>query len=419
MRDHPAIISITGTKGKSTVTYLMADILQRYGETVLRVDTTGYYINGEQKGTPESSKRVARLVPTVCPGRFLTAMEQTEHFTAVLECSIGCSNPPGLGYYRHSIGIFTNVFEDHLGSTSRLNSQADIAEAKSFIFSRLASDGTAVFNADDAHVCSKLPLVPKTAQLIPCGIDFSAFDLPAHLAKGGIAITYVDGVVVCRTANGDEPLFAATDILWTFGGAFMPSILNSMYIAGGLLGYFNGKVPAKVWELLKGSRLDPYGGRLTLLRAKNGATIIADYAHEKTSLVSVAGLARHLAGQGGRVIGVVRLAYDRTDELITQTAEAIAPHFDEFVVYDKIDGHWRKPVPTDGRFTMAVGRISDILASAIKRYNPHVTRIVREDEAIAHAAKLSGPRDVVVVIVNDNIRRSIDFITDSFNATFM
>src|SRR5687768_12544010 len=103
---NPQIISVTGTKGKSTITYVLADLLQRYGENTLRVDTTGYYINSVQKGTLESSKRVSRLVPTVCPGRFLTAMEDVKHFAAVLECSLGCSNPAGLGYKVHDIGIF-------------------------------------------------------------------------------------------------------------------------------------------------------------------------------------------------------------------------------------------------------------------------------------------------------------------------
>jgi cyanophycin synthetase len=416
---HPPIISVTGTKGKSTVTYVLADVLGRYGETTLRVDTTGYYVNGEQKGSLASSKRVSRLVPTVCPGRFLTAMEDVEEFTAVLECSLGCSNLAGLGYKVHNVGIFTNVFEDHIGSTERLKTKADIAEAKRFIFSRIHPvEGTAVFNADDEYVTGELPYVPEGAQFIPCGLTFKHFDLPAHLGKGGVAVTVANGKVVLRSQQGDHPLLAVNDVIWTFNGAFTPSVYNLLFIVGALVGHFKGEVPAKVWELLKQSRLDPHGGRLTLLRSDQGVTILADYAHEKNSLMAVGDLAKALAKRG-KVIGVVRLAYDRTDELIEDTAKAIAPHFDQFIVYDKVDGHWRKPKPTIGSFKMVVGRISEVFASALKQQKADVTRIIREDEAIARAAKVAKPEDVVVVIVNDDIHRSLQFIKDSFKADFI
>src|SRR5687768_6488085 len=123
------IISVTGTKGKSTITYVVSSIINE-SETVLRVDTTGYYINNEQRGTFYDSTSIAGLVPTVAPGRFLTAMQNEDEFTAVLECSLGCSNAPGLGYSHHSVGVFANVLDDHLGSTKRLKSRQDIAEAK-------------------------------------------------------------------------------------------------------------------------------------------------------------------------------------------------------------------------------------------------------------------------------------------------
>lgn len=419
---HPPIISVTGTKGKSTITYILADVLQRYGQTVLRVDTTGYYVNGTQKGTLESSKRVSRLVPTVCPGRFLTAMEDVEQFTAVLECSLGCSNPPGLGYRLHDVGIFTNVFEDHLGSTERLKTRADIATAKEFIFTRLHPiEGYAVFNADDKYVCSKLSKVPEDATLIPCGTTFAHFDLAQHLQAGGVAIT-VDqgaGAVVLRNQQGDTPLIRINDVVWTFEGEFKPSVSNLMFIAGALVAHFKKEVPQKIWKLLSESRLDPAGGRLTLFKAPNGVTILADYAHEKNSLSVLGDLSHGLASDGGKVIGVVRLAYDRTDELIEDTARTIASHFDEFIVYDKVDGFWRQPKKTLGRFEMVVGRISKIFATALADQNVPVTRIIREDEAIAYAATKAKAGDVVVIIVNDDIKRTISFIKSSFKATLL
>ena len=157
-----------------------------------------------------------------------------------------------------------------------------------------------------------------------------------------------------------------------------------------------------------------------MLRAENGATIIADYAHEKQSLMAVGELARKLTDKG-KTIGVVRLAYDRTDELIDETGQAIGKSYDSLVVYDKIDGYWRKPkkLSSRSRFVQEVGRISGLLSAAIKKTNENVTTILREDKALEEAARIAGPDDTVVVIVNDDIKRSIDWIREKFKADFV
>jgi len=160
--------------------------------------------------------------------------------------------------------------------------------------------------------------------------------------------------------------------------------------------------------------------RLALLQNQQGVKILADYAHEKFSLRQVAELARTMTGKGGRVIGVVRLAYDRTEKLIKETAEYIAKIYDAFVIYDKIDGYWRQPDATlnGSRFPQKIGYVSQMLTDELRDNNMNVERIIREDKAIQRAAEIVHPGDVVVVIVNDNIERSIKFIQDSFEAEF-
>src|SRR5512141_2932904 len=95
-----SIISVTGTKGKTTVVNVLAQIMHGLGKNALHVDTTGYFVNGDCKGTSDESMLVCRLMPTVCPGRFLWEFranpELQENGVAILECSIGCSRAPGL-----------------------------------------------------------------------------------------------------------------------------------------------------------------------------------------------------------------------------------------------------------------------------------------------------------------------------------
>lgn len=416
------IISVTGTKGKTTVVNLLADILRRMHRNVLQVDTTGHFVNDERKSTLEDSKEIWNLVPSVCPGRYLYEFhahpELKENGVAVLETALGCSGSAGLGYRCHEVGIFLNVFEDHLGSSERLQTREDIAKAKSFIFERVNPlGGYAVFNADDPLVCKMLTRAPADITLVPCGLEFSHFDLEKHLAAGGSAVTIEDECIVLKSAAKTTRVCELANLPWTFRGKFMPSVWNSLHVVGALYGYFGGTLPAEAIKALEAARLDPSAGRLVLLQAASGTTILADYAHEKVSLAAVGQLAHELLHDDGQVIGVVRLAHDRTDQLIHETGHIIGSAFDQVVVYEKIDGYWRQPkVTTSKLFPQVVGRTSEKLLAGVLETNPSAVRIVREDEAIAHAAEIARSQDTVVVIVNDDIGRSLQFIKDSFMA---
>lgn len=421
------IVAITGTKGKTTVSFLVDQIMQKLEKNTIRVDTTGHFVNNERKSTLEESKDIWGLVPTVCPGRFLWEMknftpEERDNTVAVLECAIGCSNMVGTGMRGHDVAIWTNVLQDHLGSTDRLQTRADIADAKEFIFSRLEYNGYTVFNACDDLVCSKLYHVQPTATKVPCIFDMDkvCIDLDEHLANGGIAFLVEDAQIYKLSKDGKDFVYDATNLPWTFRGFFKPSMINLCLTIAGVYGVLEGKLPDNLAEILDSIRLDQYGGRLTTLVAKSGTMIIADYAHEKESLVSIGHLAKKLAEErGGKTIGVVRLAYDRTDELIDETGQAVGEAFDSLVVYDKIDGYWRKPKETHhSKFVQEVGRISSLLSAAIKKTNPNVTTILREDEALEYTAKTAGENDVVIFIVNDDVHRSVDWVREKFDADF-
>lgn len=428
-------ITITGTKGKTTVSSVLADVLRSVEDKVLNVDTNGAYINGEMIISKSQSQLIWDVVPTVSPGRFLyllhdqnfVAKEGQNHSdidgVAVLESSLGSGTLSGLGYYGHDVGVFTNVFEDHIGSRADLSDRHDIGKSKSFVFSRINRDGYAVFNADDDVVCENLFNCKEGVKLLPFGLDFKYFDVETHLQNGGQALTVKDGKIVLLEGDTSTELIMIADVVWTFEGNFMPSVYNLLAVTGALIGYGDGKLSPVLVDALVKSRLDPYSGRLTLLKNDAGVTILADYAHEKQSLESVGKLAHKLKkSPENKVVGIVRLAWDRTEDLIQDTARHIAHSYDTFVVYDKIDGFWREPSKrfrTNFRqFEQEVGKISKILADELikERGEEHVTRILREDEAIAEAARIAQPGDVVVFIVNDDIKRSIDFIKTHFDA---
>lgn len=422
-------VVITGTKGKTTVSLLVDKILLHLGNReTLRVDTDGHYVNGRKMSDFDDSTRIWGMAPTVSPGRYLLSLKsfdekRLENTVAVLETSLGSGRTCGTGLKSCDVGVWTNVMGDHLGSNEYLKTPADIADAKDFVFKEISPEGYAVFNANDELVCSKLGLIDKTAKLLPCFTEGEKafYNLEKHLKNGGTAFILRDSKIIKKTSDSERVVYDAARLSWTFEGNFQPSMINLTYVLATIYAIFDGHFPKGLHDVVDGLRLDPYGGRLTLLKSRSGTTIIADYAHETNSLLSVGELARKIATDNdGKTIAVVRLPYDRTNKLIEETGKAIGGAYDELIVYDKIDGYWRKPAKRsmNPHFIQKVGRISGLFGRAIKKTNKNVKVITREDKALDFAAKKAGENDVVVIIVNDDIHRSIDWIREKFNAKF-
>lgn len=423
MKQPPTIITVTGTKGKTTVVSVIAEAMRTLGRNTLHVTTNGHYMNGVQLSTLADSKRIWGLkTPSLIPGRYLTELTHAYHGTdgddvAVLEATFSNART-GLGYRQHDVGIFLNIFHDHIDPNGSVRNQQELAAAKSFVFSKVKEDGAVVFNADDEHVCSVLSRVPSdTVRLIPCGLTFEHFDLEHHLRAGGEAVTVREGNLVLLRQQESLHVLSVAAVAWTYGGQFKPSLWNLMHSFGGLYAGLRDQVPvSELAVALSQTTMNESDGRLVVLQAPGGVTVIADYAHEPESLAALAALGREFITNGGALLGVVRLSHERPDEVLREGGKQFAHLFDRLIIYDKIDGYWRRAEPsTITRYPQIEGRTSQVVYEAAAQHNPHVERIVREDHAIAKMADMARPGDVVVVIVNDDARRSIEHIKTAFN----
>jgi len=412
----PFIIGVAGTKGKTTVTRALAHVYHTINRTTLHVDTDGHYVNGKQRGTWFDSMEIWHLVPTTCPGRFLYEIKDETGAIAVLELSIE-SFLFGTGYRLHDIGVFTNIFEDHIGL--RIKSRQQLADEKAeYLFGRISRRGTAVFNADDPLIVERLNVIPAqfSVKLLPVGLDFNHFDLDQHLNQGGQAITVRDGWVDILSSQGFEHVLNVADIPWTFEGNFTPSLYNLMLIIGALYaeqGFTT--VPAPLLSALRTYQLAPSGGRLTMLENKDkGLKVLLDFAHEKYSVNAVAELARKLAK--GKTIGVIRFSPTKTDEVLHDTGHAIADAFDRMIIYDKVDGILRQRVKMVRHgFTREVGDVAQRVYEAIQEAQSpgHEAEVViQEAKAVARAFELAKSGDVIVHIVNDDHEQSIKYIKE-------
>ncbi len=136
------IIGITGTNGKTTVSFIIESILQAHGLSTGLLSTLYYRWNQKefpaQRTTPDSIELF----------KYLWTMKNQEIKSVVMEVSSHGLSLHRVEGLKFKAAIFTNISRDHLEFHE---SMVDYAEAKSKLFSMLRSDGVGVINGDDTY----------------------------------------------------------------------------------------------------------------------------------------------------------------------------------------------------------------------------------------------------------------------------
>jgi len=167
---HPAsqmtLVGVTGTNGKTTVTYLLKSVLEKvYGAKVGLIGTIQNMIGNKvietERTTPESFEVQKLFRQMADAGCSYVVMETSSHALYLNR----------LRGFRFKVGVFTNLTEDHLDFHETME---NYRKAKEILFKNCT---VGVFNADDAasHEMMKEALCP----CITCGME-SAADLRAE-----------------------------------------------------------------------------------------------------------------------------------------------------------------------------------------------------------------------------------------------
>lgn len=261
---HPAdrlkVIGITGTKGKTTTTYLIKSILESAGYKTGLVGTIETIIGDRHipasNTTPES----------FLLQQYFKEMEEAGCEVVVMEVA-----SQGLKLHRtqgftFEIGIFTNLEPDHIGP----NEHADFEEyqaCKGLLFKQCR---LGIVNRDDAHADAVLK--GHTCRLETYGFDKSA-DLYADNLKlvnkpGELGIDFqVRGKM---DFNVEVPT----------PGRF--SVYNAL-TAIAVCRHFQVEVP-QIQKALLGAHVK---GRIEMVPVSDQFTLLIDYAHNAMSLKSL------------------------------------------------------------------------------------------------------------------------------------
>lgn len=261
---HPAeklkVIGITGTKGKTTTTYLVKSILEHAGHKVGLVGTIEAVIGQEHipanNTTPESyvlQEYFAKMVEAGCD-------------TVVMEVS-----SQGLMLHRtqgfvFDYGIFTNIEPDHIGPLEHKDF-ADYMHCKGLLFKQCR---VGIVNCDDAHYQDVI--MDHTCKIETFGFaenaDYRAQDLKLISGAGFLGIDF--------KARGKVNL----DIELHAPGRF--SVYNAL-CAIAICNHF-GVTADEVKEALLQAHVK---GRIELVKVSDDFTLMIDYAHNAMALESL------------------------------------------------------------------------------------------------------------------------------------
>lgn len=254
------VIGITGTKGKTTTTYLVKSILENAGMKVGLIGTIEIIIG--DKHIPASGTTPESYVLQ----EYFKAMVEEGIQVVVMEVS-----SQGLMLHRtqgfiFDYGIFTNLEEDHIGANEHRDFEHYMS-CKSLLF-RQCKIG--IFNGDDANLEGILK--GHTCQVETFGLDHKndlyATDL--ELYRDG------DTLGVQFKTNGAIELNAK---LSTPGKFSVYNALTAIYICK----YF-GVEPEIIEKALMDVKVK---GRIEPVKVSDDFTLLIDYAHNAMSLKSL------------------------------------------------------------------------------------------------------------------------------------
>lgn len=261
---HPAkeltTIGITGTKGKTTATYMVRSILEASGFKTGLIGTIETII-GEEKipsanTTPESyvvQETFRRMVDEGCK-------------CVVMEVSSQGLMLHRVGGFIFDYGIFTNLEPDHIGPNEHKDLD-DYIHCKSLLF-RQCRQG--IFNGDDSHLNEILE--GHTCEVetygFSDGVDMKATDVHLIDKGGSLGVAYHMSGLLDMDVEIDIP------------GKF--SVYNSM-TAISICRHFEVKEET-ILSSLSQIRVK---GRVEILPVSSKFTLMIDYAHNAMSLNSL------------------------------------------------------------------------------------------------------------------------------------
>ena len=299
------IIGLTGTNGKTTVSYLIEQLLTSAGMKVGVIGTISYRWPGHEQDAPLTTPGCWQL------HEMLSKMEAADVDVMVMEVSSHALDQKRVAGLDFDAAILTNVTQDHLDYHGDMESYF---KAKSLLFNYFPkADKCGIINFDNPY--GRRLLASHTPSI---GFGLST---PKDLSTGnlyGEMISCTGKGMVMKMTYGAETWEIKTDLIGNHNGS---NLLTAQAV-----GLHLGLTPAD----MKKVTFTGVPGRLERVQNKKGLDVFVDYAHTPDALENILKTLEDLNFK--RIITVFGCGGDRDKAKRPLMAEAACKYSDVAVL---------------------------------------------------------------------------------------
>lgn len=257
------IIGITGTNGKTTISYLLKEILEQAGKSCILIGSIENVINGVSQpslNTTPSSLEIYR------------GLSESRDEFVIMEVSSHGIDQHRIDGLPFDYCLFTNLDHEHLDYHS---SMENYFQTKMQLFLQLKKDGIAIINCDN-------PWGKRMAESIK------------NLGKRVVTIgeRESDDVQICYFDLEKSASFIKTKEDFQTVQTSLRGIHN---LSNAIMAYKTAEIIGIDIDCILHSIREFKGvkGRFEMIKAMNGATVIIDYAHTKEAVYHILSTARY------------------------------------------------------------------------------------------------------------------------------
>ena len=349
------LVGVTGTKGKTTSTFMIKSILEKHGYKVGLIGSIAVYIGDKEleitdRTTPESfviQKYLAQMVEEKVDVAILEVSSQA----MILDRVTGCE---------FDICLFTNLTEDHI-SPKEHKDMEDYFNAKLSLMKLTKNIVTTL----DNDYTARIPKLLENKNITTFGMKEKSDIMAKDLKPTNSSTTFT----LCM--NGEE-----NEVKVSIPGEYM--VYNSLG-AIGVGNYFGVTID----DIKNGLDNFKVFGRSELVPNKLGLTIMIDYAHTPSSLQSILETVKPYTK--GRVICTWGVGGDRDAKKRPIMGE-ISGRLADYTILTSDQVRSEDPE-----------KILREIEVGLKKVTDQYTIILHRTEAIRYAIKMATKDDIIVL----------------------
>ena len=358
--DYPAekltTIGVTGTKGKTTTTYLIKEMLENGGHRTGLVGTIETVIGDTHipslNTTPES----------ITLQRYFAEMVRAGIDSVVMEVSSQALMLHRTDGFVFDYGVFTNISPDHIGANEHKDFD-DYLHCKSLLFRQCR---TGIVNGDDEHIGDILK--DSSCEVVRFGLN-DGNDIKAgniELVNGGsyLGVSFDTKGLLDASFRCDMPgRFTVYNALCAI------SVCRSLDIS--------------VEDMNKALKNAKVKGRIEMIEISPAYTLMIDYAHNAMALESLLSTLREY--EPGRLVTVFGCGGNRSRDRRFEMGE-VSGRLSDLTIITSDNPRYENPEA-----------ILDDIETGIKKTGGEYIRVTDRKEAIAYAIHNAKKGDVIIL----------------------